>query len=398
MDNRNAGKGQAFMTCLIVYSSIYIARVNMSVASPDMISAGVAGVSRIGLLGSVFSVVYAAGRFFTGKICDKYAPYLIMALGVGMTGLGNILMGTVPPYAAMVVIWGFVALGQSLLWGNVLRALASVYSGEVLKTRTAVMAATVTIGTVAGYILNSWLCTSFGFSAAFIVPGVICILSGVLCIAVLRKIKVPEVTEQSRIKLASVVKGRDLTGKFIPAFLHGLVKDNVSFWLPTILAMQYLVSREITGLMIIIVPAIGMAGRLLYPALLRALHDNDDLITFVCFFAGAVCSVILITGISSGFTATVLLGIIYAAMSMINTTFLSIYPVKFIRNGCSAQISGLMDLLSYGGAAAGSALYGVLAERFGYVSLYICWTVFALLGIIMLFVSRQTTAVYDRQA
>ena len=361
----------------------------MSVASPDMISAGVAGVSRIGLLGSVFSVVYAVGRFFTGKICDKYAPYLIMALGAGITGFGNLIMGMVPPYAAMVVIWGLVALGQSLLWGNILRTLGVVYEGNELKTKTAVMAATVTIGTILGYILDSWLCRRFGFSSAFLVPGVLCLLAGVLDLLVIGKIKVAEVPEQAKVKILSLIKGRDLTEKLIPALLHGLIKDNVSFWLPTILAMKYLVSSEITGLMIIIVPAIGMAGRLLYPALLKALHDSEDIITFLCFCVSTVCSVWLIAGVSSGLLATVLLGVIYAAMSMINTGFLSIYPLKFIHKGCSAQVSGLMDMLSYGGAAAGSLLYGVLAEHYGYVSLYVCWTVFAVLGIVLLAVSGK---------
>lgn len=384
MENQNVKKGRVFFTCLIVYSSIYIARVNMSVASPQMISAGAASVSQIGVLGSIFSIVYAAGRLLTGRFSDRNAPYAVMALGVGITGCGNILMGFVPPYAAMIVIWGMVAFGQSLLWGNILRTLGSVYEGDELKTRTATMAATVTIGTIIGYILNSWLCRQFGFSYAFMVPGAICLLTGLLDIAVIRKVKVPEVPEKTKVNILSLIKGRDLAGKFIPAFLHGLVKDNVSFWLPTILAMKYMVSSEITGLMIIIVPAIGMAGRLLYPVLLKALHDNEDLITFYCFLVSAVCSVWLIVGASSGLLATVLLGIIYAAMSMNNTTFLSIYPVKFIRKGCSAQISGVMDFLSYGGAAVGSAFYGILAERFGYVSLYVCWAVFCVLGIVML--------------
>lgn len=389
MENVNVRKGQVFFTCLILYSSMYIARVNMSVASPDMISAGAADVSQIGILGSVFSIVYALGRLLTGSFADKRAPFAVMALGAGITGFGNILMGTVPPYAAMLMIWALVAFGQSLLWGCILRTLGSVYEGEELKNRTAVMAATVTAGTIIGYVLDSWLCRKAGFAAAFLVPGLICILTGSLDLIIIRKIKVPEVPQRAKLKVLSLIKGKDLIGKFIPAFLHGLVKDNVSFWLPVILAMKYLVSSEITGLMIIIVPAAGMAGRMLYPALLKALHDNEDLITFYCFLAGAACSVWLIAGASSGLLATVLLGIIYAAMSMINTTFLSIYPVKFIRKGCSAQISGVMDFLSYGGAAAGSAFYGILAERFGYVSLYICWAVFCAAGIALLVISDR---------
>lgn len=133
MKNENVKKWQVFVTCLLLYSSMYIARVNISVASPDMISQGVASVAQIGILGSVFSIAYAAGRLLTGRVCDKYAPYAIMAIGAGITGLGNITMGLNPPYAAMVTIWGLVALGQSLLWGNVLRTLGSIYEGETLK-------------------------------------------------------------------------------------------------------------------------------------------------------------------------------------------------------------------------------------------------------------------------
>ena len=386
---KKGSTGAVFVTLLFIYSSIYIARVNMSVASPFMLSEGTATVSQIGILGSVFSIVYASGRLFTGGICDKYIPYIILAAGVSVTGLANILFSAAPSYPVMLVMWALNAFGQSLLWGNVLRVMAATYEGKDLKKKTALMAATVSIGTIIGYILSTLLINTAGWRMAFVIPGIICIAAGICAVMVLRNIKAETSIASGKVNVFKLIEKKDIFGKFIPAFLHGLIKDNVSFWLPTILAMKYLVSGEITGLMIIIVPAIGMAGRMLYPSLLGILKDDEDLITLICFAAGALCSVLLIFTNTSGLIATVLLGIIYAATSMINTTFLSIYPIKFAQKGCSATISGIMDFLSYTAAAAGSALYGVLAEKYGYDSLYICWSVFAVLGIVLLAASRK---------
>ncbi|MDO4810068.1 MAG: MFS transporter [Eubacteriales bacterium] len=392
---KNRKGNSVFLCCLIAYTVIYVGRVNLSVASPLMIKEGTADVARIGILGSIFSIAYAAGRLLSGRICDRTAPKLVITAGICTAGLANLLMGTAPAYLLMALLWGVNALGQSVLWGSVLNSMGAVYEGSELKKRTALMTTSIPVGNIAGYLLSSYLCAGPGWRTAFYVPGILCILSGIAARVILKdvELKAPAASETAGFgSIRKEIPKQDVYGKLIPAFLHGLIKDNSSFWLPTILAMQYMVKSEVTGLLVVIVPCIGFVGRLAYPAALKAADDDEEKVSLWCFIVTGICSALLITGVGSPVLVSVLIGVIYAATSMINTTFLSVYPIRFADRGCTATISGIMDFLTYLGASAGSAVFGIMASRLGYGSLYVSWTVIAALAVILLLTGRKKCA------
>ena len=68
-----------FFICYIVYTSVYIARLNLSMASPGLIESAILTTRNIGLLGSMFSVIYAAGRLFNGYLSDKIRPCIMIS-------------------------------------------------------------------------------------------------------------------------------------------------------------------------------------------------------------------------------------------------------------------------------------------------------------------------------
>ena len=59
---KNSKKIFIFIICYIAYTCIYVARLNLSMASPDMINEGVMDKAQFGMLGSAFSIIYAFGR------------------------------------------------------------------------------------------------------------------------------------------------------------------------------------------------------------------------------------------------------------------------------------------------------------------------------------------------
>ena len=56
------------------YMAIYIARLNLSMASPAMLQDGILTEVQLGFIGSAFSVVYSCGRLFNGILGDRLAP------------------------------------------------------------------------------------------------------------------------------------------------------------------------------------------------------------------------------------------------------------------------------------------------------------------------------------
>ena len=87
-----------FFIVYLAYTSIYIARINLSVASPGLISEGIIDTVQIGLLGSIFSTVYAVGRLINGGISDRTPPWIMLTAGLCVAGLSNIFISFFPPF------------------------------------------------------------------------------------------------------------------------------------------------------------------------------------------------------------------------------------------------------------------------------------------------------------
>lgn len=108
------------MILYLAYTSIYVARVNLSVAGPKMIDANLLSTVQLGALGSIFSTIYAIGRLINGGMSDRKPPWLMLTTGLAVAGLSNILVGAFPPFIGVFVLWAANAYAQSMLWSSVL--------------------------------------------------------------------------------------------------------------------------------------------------------------------------------------------------------------------------------------------------------------------------------------
>jgi len=116
-----------FIICYLAYTSIYIARLNLSMASPGLIDAGMLDSAQIGMMGSVFSVIYAFGRLLNGGLSDTTPPWRMISTGLLVAGVSNVAMGFFPPFMGMLILWSCNAFAQSMLWSSVLCVVTAVY-------------------------------------------------------------------------------------------------------------------------------------------------------------------------------------------------------------------------------------------------------------------------------
>lgn len=359
-----------FILCYLSYCAIYVARLNLSVAAPLMIADGVLNATVYGLMGSCFSVCYACCRLISGYFSDRKRPALMICLGLFVAGTSNLVLGFLPPVAAMLILWSCNALAQALLWGAILRMLAFILPSEKLSSWSAFMGTSVCTGNILGFLINGFTTSRLGYVFAFFVPGGICLI---FCIAMLfsaGKIDPPVNVSASRLLPGELFRPRNVAGRLLPAWIHGVMKDNITLWLPLFILTRYSIDIENSTWFLVLVPVVGFVARFAYPFLSRVCRDDDTLrcaAFSVCFLASALLC--LITG--TALSAALLFGLVYAAVSVINTTYLSIYPLRF--PDAIASVSGLMDLLTYLGAAVGSAVYGVLVDRWGFLPMLLSW-------------------------
>lgn len=378
-----------FAICFIAYTCIYIARFNLSIASPALIDGGFFSASQIGIMGSIFSVVYATGRLFNGSLSDRVLPWIMICTGLVAISCANLLCGLFPPYIGMAVLWGINAYAQSMLWSSELCVVCSVFDDEKVKKRTAQLVTSVAVGNLLAILFNTWLVSTFGVRFAFVVPGIINLLMAPVVFLSIRNVKLPNIQKEAHMPLLPLIRKREVRDMLVPALFHGVMKDNISLWMAVYFVYSFGIDLQQSAWYMLMIPAIGLIGRLAYSTALRLSRDSENIVSTAGFIVCVVTSFVLAMKVSSPLVAALCLSFAYAAISLINTSVASIYPMRFAKTGNVAAVSGIMDFATYLGAGIGSAVYGYIIEWFGYEAMFGSWVVLSVLSIAILLLNER---------
>ncbi len=374
-----------FFIVYLAYTSIYIARINLSIAGPELIAEGILNTVEVGMLGSIFSTIYAVGRLVNGGISDRMPPWVMLTVGLGLAGLSNILISFFPPFIGIFILWLANAYAQSMLWSSVLCVVSSIYDKQMAKKKTSVMVTSVAMGNILSILINTYLITNFGTRFAFIVPGILTAILGLLVFLSTKHIKPStEQTDKKHISMWSLIKTKSVFTMTVPAFLHGVMKDNISLWMAVFIVDRYCVDLTTSSYYILLIPIIGFIGRLAYPAAYRICKNRENTVSLLGFILCAAAAVVLCFPGVGMIYAVLCLSLIYAAVSMINTSILSIYPLHYLETGNVASVSGVMDFATYLGAGVSGVIYGVVIKHFGYLPMFLSWAVISLISMVLI--------------
>jgi OPA family glycerol-3-phosphate transporter-like MFS transporter len=265
--------------------------------------------------------------------------------------------------------------------------MTGLYGKGGTDKRAPILATSVALGNVLGIIVTSWLVTRFGIRAAFLVPGGLTALTGLFCLRVLPSLPEAPKPPKQEFPVVRFLKDRRIRGQLLPAMFHGVIKDNISLWMAVYFLDRFAIDLESSAWYVLLIPLIGLASRFLYPICYRLISQRENFISLICFAVSAVLSVLLCLHQPGPITAALCLSLLYAVISMINTSLLSIFPLRFAKENMVSSVSGLADFATYLGAGIGSAVYGIVIARFGYVPMFVSWAV--LCGISGVLVLRQ---------
>lgn len=371
-----------FSVCYLAYLFIYVARLNLSMAAPGLKDLQILSTEQIGLLGSAFSVVYACGRLFSGILSDRIAPWKMISAGLLLCGISNLCFSLFPPFTALLLLWSTNALAQSMLWGSILRILSAIYPGSEAKKRASYMATTVASGNLVGILLNSALINRFGLSWAFAVPGGITLVVCFLVLCNTRHVR-PDQQPAKQQKFGSLLKKQSVRCMLIPAWIHGVLKDNISLWMTVYVMDSFGVDLEQSSYYILLIPILGFVARMLAPELYRLAKERECVLLAWGFAACVAGSLMLVFCAGSTWLAIGYLSFVYMAVSVMNACYLSFFPLQFAGEGSVASVSGIMDFATYLGTGISSAVFGILIDGYGYDAMFATWAVLCGMGFLL---------------
>ena len=160
-----------------------------------------------------------------------------------------------------------------------------------------------------------------------------------------------------------------------------LIKDGLITWVPSILKEQYEMDDSFSIILTLALPAVAMFANVFAVKIHKVITD------FVLHSAALfVCSGIIIAGVIAGLSlnqfALTLVGfaVVCFLISSSNTLITSIFPLFMKGKLNSGLIAGILNGFCYLGSTLSSYGLGVIADNFGWTSVF--WVLLAVCALV----------------
>ncbi|MEA4964397.1 MAG: MFS transporter [Oscillospiraceae bacterium] len=388
------GRASLFAICYLAYCVIYVARLNFTVGAAQLQTTGVLSTAQIGIIGSVFALVYAICKVPAGYLGDRFPAGTLIMTGLLITGLSNIAIGLRLAFLPMAVLWAVNAAGQAMLWGPMVRSLACAFGETRGKRACMYLSTAVGVGSIVGLLLAARCASSLGVAACFLVPGGAAILTALPVRLLLGRQETAPGAQRVPLRTSlGVFRDPSFRRVVLPAVAHGMIKDNLNVFLGVYFVDRFSLNVSAMAGYVFFVPLMALTGRLLYPVFYRVLREENR----VSCAGFALTALALLPLPLHGLTAPgamICLGVVSAMVSMINAQLLSVFPVRFAAAGSASFAASVLDFITYGGAGLGALLFGVLIQHYGYNSMFAVWMAGAMISALTM---RRGTAVNGRE-
>ncbi len=400
--NLNIEKEQAmlFLLCVIAYTSTYLSRDTFAAVMPNILSQTSVIKAELGIVSTVFLIIYGSGQFISGILADKFPAQLLVTVGLMTSGIVNFLFGFASDVTTMTVLWGINGLALSLLWAPLIKVIIS-YMDEAYKKKALInISISMPIGTLTAFVASAYFVKVSSFRLAFYVNGILILAVGIIWFlstrVLLKKLTRHDEaiskakTEKSSVNLRKLVMMSGLGIIVFMVMCNGIIRNGISIWVPTYLTEKFNLEEFISILTSALIPIINMGG-IYFAAHINRKTDNEAKTSvFMFIFAGVSLAILLLIGDFSPIVAILFLGIATFSMQGLNAIIMSLVPAQFMKYNLSATITGFLNGFSYLTSAIGTYSVGVISTNYGWDMTIVSWILVAVFGVTLSFTLIKT--------
>jgi sugar phosphate permease len=231
-----------------MYGCFYLNRANIAPLIPLIHADLNISYTRIGLMTSLFYLMYTAGQMPFGWLGDRYGPRRIITIGGIGSAMSCVFLFFSGSPAILYVILAVNGVMQSSGWGPSVKLLGNWFSGSRFGLVLGTFTTSISLFTVIAYFLSGYLGETYGWRTAIVVPAMILLLCSLAFWLIVRDTPQVQSIGESR----ETVKKNSLHGDFRTligsrqmwiAFLSFsclmYIQYGVTIWLPTYLQGKY---------------------------------------------------------------------------------------------------------------------------------------------------------------
>ena len=389
----------------MVYFTSYVTRLNFNAAMAAILEEGTLTKTQAGGIGSALFFTYGFGQLISGVLGDRFRPNHIMAAGLGLTAVCNVLMplSSASPLL-MTVIWGLNGFAQALMWPPIVKLMASYMNESEYASCNWLVSIAAHSATILIYIAVPACVAWMNWRAAFYLSAALALCTMIGWMMGFRAISGKLVTNDEMLRKKSAEKGEAvkrmslghafvISGSLmilVAIAMQGFLKDGVQSWMPIFFTEVFSMESSTAILSNMVLPIFNILVVSLATWLYRKVfrHEVREAMTF--FGLAVVLSILLACFYqTSAILCLLLAAIITGSMHGINLMFISFLPRRFAATGKVATVSGICNSCSYVGSCISSYGIALVAEKMGWQTTLFTWAGIALLGIVLCLVAYR---------
>ncbi|MGV2987632.1 MFS transporter [Vibrio sp. E150_011] len=164
------------------YAGFYLTRKTFNYTAPALIADLGLDKGDIGLMGTLFYLIYGLSKFLSGIISDRANPRYFMGIGLIASGVINILFGLSSSLFVLATLWMLNAWFQGWGWPSCSKLLTTWYSRTERGFFWSIWNTAHNVGGAMIPLLVGFLTFHYSWREGFIVPGVMSVGIGLfLC-------------------------------------------------------------------------------------------------------------------------------------------------------------------------------------------------------------------------
>lgn len=377
----------------LVYAASYFIRTCYAASIAGIVEEGVFSKGQVGLIGTAFFICYGIGQLISGLIGDKVNPFAMIIFGSAAGAVSCFAMAFADNLILMLIIWAANGFFQSMLWSPILRIYSESVDKDLSKKAILHIALSLPVGTICAYLISTVIIKYCNWKYVFVCGG-ICILTASFFVLFLT-LYIKNDTEKTEVQKTSTdntPSGKTKTGLLslaalsglfiiiIPSFLHGMMRDGITNWVPTMIGETYGVSPSFSVFLTILLPIFNAFGAYAVTPLYKKLGENEmKTASITGAFALIPLTLLLFMNKMPVYFIIVLLAFTTSVMYALNYLIISLVPVRFSKYSATSGISGILNSAAHIGGAVSSYGFGAAAESFGWNFVVVIWIVAAFL-------------------
>lgn len=396
----NVKKSRLIVIALwIIYASAYFGRTCYSAAIASIVSSGIYTKSEIGLVGTAFFFCYGTGQIISGIAGDRVNPFGMVLFGALGSSVCCFSMAFTKSLVLMAVIWGANGIFQSMLWAPLLRIFSQTISSELREKAVLNIALSLPVGTVCAYLLSTIIIKYSSWNNIFICGGsaiLATFIFGLLSVLSAEKYMIRTIVKNERTDkntksgFVPVIISPGLLIIVIPSFLHGMMRDGITNWVPTMITEEYGVLPSFSVFLTVVLPVFNAFGAYIVMPLYKKFNCNEMKIAGICAaFAIIPMLCLLFVGRIPVIISIILLALTTMLMYSLNYLIISRVPVRFAESGHTSSVTGLLNSFAYIGCAVSSYGFGAVSQKAGWSAVIVIWIISALLTSLFAFLSNK---------